>query len=317
MIARLAVVVLLVANLVPTSTSATRLTGRWVTINPLATETTSNPGEFSLLDVTGFWGEFALYGVETDDEHSYNIKLGGLVEILRIGQDWSLSFLSSTELVANRRGGLFFRPRATFWEEGFVLTKRSAGRRFWQLGYMHRCKHDIDNLGTHHCEGSGCERSLIYGSLQGKLLIPLGIEDGGATGSLLALHGDLFTILQDDRNPKSFSNRLPNMERAWGSFGINIRVRRPLHRDWLGAYLSAYSSLHLYGEEEGFFTRFETLDRVTWGAGVSAGVALSGNGHLRLGIAYEYMEDTSINPDPESSHLVSLSFTLISSHSMW
>lgn len=315
--ARLAIALILVASTFPSTSSATRLTGRWITINPLGTETTSNPGEFSLLDVTGFWGEFALYGIETDDEHSYNIKLGGLVEIFRVGQDWSLAFLSSTELIANRRGGLFFRPRATFWEEGFVLTKRSAGHRFWQLGYMHRCKHDIDNLGTHHCDGSGCERSLIYGSLLGKFLIPLGMYHEGGTGSLLALHCDLYTILQDDRNPKSFSDRVPNVERAWGSLGVHVRVRRPLHRDWLGAYLTAYSSLELYGEEEGFFSRFSTLDRATWDAGISAGLALQGAGHLRLGIAYEYMEDTSINPDPESSHLVSLSFTLISSGSMW
>jgi hypothetical protein len=310
-------VVILIASAFPSTSLATRLTGRWVTINPLGAETASNSGGFSLLDVTGFWGEFANYQIETDEEHAYNVKLGGFVEVFRIGQDWSLAFLSSAELVANRRGNLFFRPRATFWEEGFVLTKRFGGHRFWQLGYMHRCKHDVDNLGTYHCDGGGCERSLIYGSLQGKLLIPLGMGHEGRPASMLTLHSDLFTILQDDRNPESFSDRLPNVERAWGALGVDVHVRRSLHRDWLGAYLTAYSSLQLFGDEEGFFSRFNALDRATWHAGISGGIALQGAAHLRFGIAYEYMEDTSISPDPESSHLVSLSFTLVNSRSIW
>ena len=63
--------------------------------------------------------------------------------------------------------------------------------------------------------------------------------------------------------------------------------------------------------------RFRGLDRVTWHMGSAVGIALQGTADLRLGIAYEYLEDTSINPDPESSHLISLSITLVNSHSIW
>lgn len=314
---RLVFLVAMALGTLPAISSATRLTERWITINPLGVETTSSADGFSLLDVTGFWGEFGVYGIETDIEHAYNIKLGGFIELFRSGRDWSLAFVSDTEWVANRRDGSFFRPRAAFWKEGFLFTRRSAGHRFWQLGYVHRCKHDVDNLGTDDCDGGGCERTLINGSLQGKLLIPLATGHEGRPTSMLTLHGDVFTILQDERTPGRFSDRPPDYERALGAVGFNVHVRRPLRRDWLGVYANAYSSLQFFGGDEGFFSRFEELDRVTWHGGLSDGVALLGTAHLRLGIAYEYLEDTSINPYQESSHLVSFGFTVINAHSMW
>jgi hypothetical protein len=94
-------------------------------------------------------------------------------------------------------------------------------------------------------------------------------------------------------------------------------MRRPLHGRRLGIYASAYGSFLVFGKEDGFFSRFGGLDRATWHAGISTGVALQGTAHLRFGLAYEYMEDTSISPDPESSHLVSFGFTLVDSRTIW
>lgn len=300
-----------------------RFADRWVTVNPLAPITlgladrslTTAATEWTLLGSSGFWGEFGMYRLQRDNEHAWNSKIGGFVELFRVGSEWSLAFVSHIEFVANPHNNIRFNPRAVFWEEGFLLTKR-AGRGYWQVGYFHRCKHDIDNILPTTCDGSGCQRSLIYGSLQGKLIFPVALPFRDWEG-ILVLRSDVFTILQDDRIPSKFEQRLPRVDRALSAIGIVLHSRVPLSGELIGGYVTLYNSFQLFGDRSGFFTRFTEVETVTWHGGVSAGIVLQGRTHLRLGISYERLADTAINPFPERSHLVMFGVTILDPQTMW
>ena len=235
--------------------------------------------------------------------------------MFRVESDWSVAFLSHIEFVANPQNNIRFNPRAVFWEEGFLLTKR-MGKGFWQLGYFHRCKHDIDDILPTTCDGSGCQRSLIYGSLQGKLILPVALPLRKGEGILL-LRSDVFTILQDNRIPSSFDQLLPKVDRALSAVGVVFHARVPLTSELVGGFATLYNSVQFFGQRTGFFARFNSIETVTWHGGISAGVVLKGQAHVRLGISYEYLSDTAINPFPERSHLVMFSVTILNPQTMW
>ncbi len=300
----------------PSTLWSMRFAERWITINPLARRLPiSNRGEWLPLPSSGFWGEFGAYRLVRDNEHAWNSKIGGFVELFRVRNDWSFAFVSHIEFVANPHNNIRFNPRAVFWEEGFLLTKR-AGSGFWQIGYFHRCKHDIDNILPATCEGSGCERSLIYGSLQSKLILPVTLPFRNSEGAIV-FRSDLFTILQDDRIPSSFDEHLPRIDRALGAFGLAFHSRLPLGGGLIGAYATVYNSIQLFGRRSAFFARFDNVEKATWHGGISAGLALQGQAHLRLNISYEYLADTGINPFPEDSHLVLISLIILDPQTMW
>lgn len=311
---RITTLIAAVFTCLPSLAWSMRFAERWITINPLAQvpsgSVSTGASEWTLLPSSGFWGEFGMYRLQRDNEHAWNTKIGGFVELLRTRSEWSLAFVSHIEFVANPHNNIRFNPRAVFWEEGFLLTKR-AGRGYWQVGYLHRCKHDIDNILP-----SGFQRSLIYGSLQGKLLLPMTPPLRGAEG-VVVLRADVFTILQDDRIPSRFDQRLPRVDRALSAIGIVLHSRVPLSGKLIGGYVTLYNSFQLFGDRSGFFTRFTEVETVTWHGGISAGVSLQGQAHLRLGISYEYLADTAINPFPERSHLVMFGVTILDPQTMW
>ena len=58
-----------------------------------------------------------------------------------------------------------FNPRAIFWEEGVLAGFRLDEGIALQAGYIHRCKHDIDNLEI-TARGREEQRTLIYNLFQ-------------------------------------------------------------------------------------------------------------------------------------------------------
>jgi hypothetical protein len=51
--------------------------------------------------------------------------------------------------------------------------------------------------------------------------------------------------------------------------------------------------------------------------GIAAGIAITGAAHFRIGISYEYLADTGINPLPEASPLLALTISVINPAAMW
>lgn len=287
---------------------AQRFPDRLILLNPLLD--TTRPlaaGELGWMHSLAGWGEFGGY-LRGDEEHAWIQRLGAIIELVRFGMHSSLSFASEIEFIANPHNDIRFNPRAVFWQEGFLFT-HYTGSHYWQLGYYHRCKHDVDNLTI------GRERSLIYGSLLGKYIVPVRLADAGIEGAA-AIRGDLYTIRLDARTPPS-DNQTPFVDRMIGSLGGSIHLRRPLAAPWIGTYAVGWMFANFYGDRSSTYPVADRVRMVTIHGGIAAGISITGAAHFRLGVTYEYLADTGINPVPERSHLLSVTIAVVNPQAMW
>ena len=289
--------------------TAQRFPDRIYVFNPLFNSTANvEAGNTSLLNSIGGWGEFGAYRIQRDAEHAWYQKLGAFIEFFRTGDYESFSFLSNIEFIANPDNDIRFKPRSIFWEEGFLYS-RKADSFFWQIGYFHRCKHDIDNYLY------GKERALIFGSLQSKFIFPFDFLNG-SDNALFTVRAELYTILQDNRFPKSWQSHSYNWKQLIGSLGINFNFTKAISEKYWHYYLNSYSMINIFGNEEGFTDRFSGLQRANFNGGLSTGISLRGKAEIRLGLNYEYVSDTGINPYPESAHLISFGISVLEFNSI-
>lgn len=109
---------------------------RGITVNPLLSEVGDG-----WLGTSGIWASAGLY--PGNRELSFSIRMGGFLELARWDRV-SYAILASSEVLASAPGGIIsFHPLAVRWEEG-VLVTGPAGDAFWQTGFLHSCKHDVD-----------------------------------------------------------------------------------------------------------------------------------------------------------------------------
>jgi hypothetical protein len=291
---------------------AQRFTERHHILNPLSVRLAdvadSNDTELTWIPTFQGWGGFEGY-LLSDDEHAWGSHLGAVAEIVRIGNSESLAVMSTLEHVANAKNDISFNPRAVWWEEGLFYTKRlaSAPNTYWQLGYYHRCKHEVDNLELN------LERVLIYGSLTGKYITQTTVGQGLST---LALRADLFTIYRDYRTPRLPHTAVqPSYENLIGTLGANWHYRAALPLKQLGWYAKAHLRLTAFSDRSGFVERFSRLEHVAASGGASVGLSVEspqpGGGRLELGLRYEYLADPEIRPFPAPQHLITLGFTFL------
>jgi len=290
-----------------TTLVAQRLVGREFIINPMFTELPlAQRDSLRWMSSIAAWGGFGYYAMG-DREHAWHQKLGILIELFRLGEQASFSFESHTEFIANDRNNIRFNPRALIWEEGFMYTWR-LNQSFLQIGYFHRCKHDVDNLSEGH------ERTLIFGGLLFKYILPV-TKPSTNQRSYLALRTEIYTLRQDLRIPDKFMGLNPNFEQLLGTVAINLNNRKSLSKHF-GVYLNAYGSLNFFGINKGFLDRFNSLQTVQFNGGVSTGFAIQGGAHFRIGLNVEYFSDNMIDPFPKSSLLLSLGILIIDPKAM-
>lgn len=298
---------LLLFVIIGSSLHGQRFPDRWVALNPLLDSSRRiEPGTLGWMHSLVGWGEFGGY-LSGDREHAWIQRLGALIELVRIGERSSLAFASEIEFIANPENDIRFNPRAVFWQEGFLFTHR-VGTSYWQLGYYHRCKHDVDNLDI------GRQRSLIYGSIVGKYLFPIALA--GFNGGVVA-RGDLYTIRLDDRTPPSDEQHIPNVERLLSTLGGSIHLRRRLADPLLDLYVNTWIGTNFYGSRPNSYLFADAVYMTRFQGGIAAGIAITGAAHFRIGISYEYLADTGINPLPEASPLLALTISVINPAAMW
>lgn len=286
-----------------------RLTDRMYIFNPLFNiEKNILDGHTSIMNSIGGWGEFGGYRIQRDDEHAWYQKLGAFIEFFRTGDYESFSFVSNIEFIAKPYNDIRFKPRSIFWEEGFLYSRKTE-YFYWQIGYFHRCKHDIDNL------LAGKERALIFGSIQGKIILPFDMLKE-KNNALFSVRSELYTILQDSRYPRSWNSFSYNWKQLIGSLGINFNFTKAVSKRYWYFYLNSYSMINLFGKEEGFTNRFNGLQRASVNAGLSTGISIRGKAEIRIGLTYEYLSDTGINPYPEDAHLISIGVSVLDFNSI-
>lgn len=284
--------VLLFSFIIYADANAQRLIERGMTLNPL-----NHPGvdvaegEVEWFPQVGGWASFGNYGLYSDDDHTWYQHLGAYVEIYRRGNESSLALTSQIEFVANSDNDINFSPRAIFWEEGLLYT-RSAGRSYWQLGYYHRCKHDIDNLRF------GEERTMVFGSVLARIITPLSLrnEDDG----LLSVQYDHYTITWEKRTPAEFESNRKNWDNLINSLKVNSAWQAVNGRS-ANLYLDNYLMATLTSEE------------VLLSGKIRAEVgARTGAGEVRFGVHLEHLGDSGIPVQPKASTLLGIGVRIMS-----
>jgi hypothetical protein len=128
---------------------------------------------------------------------------------------------------------------------------------------------------------------------------------------------DIFTIRQDDRTPAPPAEHPLSLRRAIGSFGFVTHLRHSLRDPLFGIYLSAWGSTGLYSGNTGIFNRFTSVTGATLNGGLSAGAAIQGNVHFRIGLTLEYLSDTGIDAGRPHARLLSFGVTILDPATMW
>jgi hypothetical protein len=279
-----------------------RVAERMVIFNPLFNEQIhAEAGKTNWINSVSGWGEFGGYFLIDDMSHAWYQKLGAFAEFFRISDKQSLALLSNIEFIADPHNDINFNPRAIFWEEAFLYSLRT-GKGFWQLGYYHRCKHDIDNLDF------GYERTLIYGSIHSRYSYPFFF--GKNTDALATLRGDLYTILQDYMRSDLFGVLTPLVDKLSFSTALNFNVRHKLS-DSFGLYFTSFSQFNFYSSRDGFFRKLASINDITFSGGAESGLTIRGSGRVNIGLRYEYFADTGFHVLPVHAHLLSLGLSFL------
>jgi len=274
-----------------------RLMERNTMIIPLADSSRYKPGSgVSFAHSFSGWAAFGNYLATSDESHEWFHEMGATIELIRFSNRATFGVTTTIEFVADPFNNINFNPRAIWWSEGLFYMRKSE-KGFWRLGYYHRCKHDVDNLSI------GEERTLIFGSVNYEYFRPL--KSNLKEELWYAIGGDWYTIRQDSRDPLNPEPNSLNHMNLLASVSLKVHHLKVFPNGKLGWYTNAFLQPNLYSDNEGFLDRFNNLDRVNASFGISTGLALIGNGKLRIGFNYEFHPDTGIPIAPRSAHLFS------------
>lgn len=285
------------------------MTDRSITVLPLLHSRPSNTaGSVHWAASSGGWGEFGAYRLVRDGDHAWSQRLGGFVEFARWEDRGSFYFVGDIEFIADHQNNIAFNPRAIFWQEAFIYAW-SAGSSFAQVGYVHRCKHDIDNMLQKE------QRTLIYGSIQGRYTFLFGDSAYGRP-DIVSLRADLFTLRQDDALPFVAGEDRWSMNRLLGALSLHYNGEYPLKGESLTWVFSGWASAALFGTKDGFISRFSGVSGIRSSGGASLGFAVRGGTEIRVMGTYERVADTGIPARPRSSDLLSFSIFILDPLSM-
>jgi hypothetical protein len=275
--------------------AAQRLIDRLLVLNPLGTALEHGTNGWTWMPSLAARAGFGPY-LNGDTDHAWQQSVTVGAELFRVRETHSLMFVSGLEFIADPHNNIRFNPRTIFWDEAFLWTFRWA-ERFVQIGYYHRCKHDVDNLSERE------QRALIYGGLSIRLIWPT------ASGVLISPRIEVYTVRQDERIPSALDSVGRSMEQLLGSFGMNAHVKRPLGSRRLGLFASAYGLVNFFGHRRGFVDRFDRVAGAAASGGLTAGLYFVGRAEFRTAFQFEYWPDSGIPARPSGGSLFSLIFS--------
>lgn len=268
---------------------AQRLIDRNIIINPLLENNTN-----TALNV---WGEFGLYRIKTDDDHSWLQKLGLIIDFYKTN-NFSFSGISSIEFIADPHNDIRFNPRAIFWDEGFFITNKFENS-FLQVGYYHRCKHDVDNLSWRK------ERTLIYGSISIKYIIPNLLSN--EFENFLQSRFELYTLKYDHKTPKTLNKY--SYDKLASSLGLNYNLTKRINEN-LSVIIKSSFYLNMFSDDKDLIKQFGNIFDVVPYFGLNGGLGFGEDNLITLLLNYEYLFDAGIQFEPSKSNLISLSLFL-------
>ena len=211
-------------------------------------ERVEGPGGF-LYGSSG-WGEFSYYAATSDEDHSWDARLGASIGLYRVGNSFSVDAASEIELVASPNNEIRLKPRAFFWQESLFAMRRD-GALDWGLGYYHRCRHDVDNLYEEGAFGEELERVGIWDSLSLRLYPrPLSWDWGGGIASLRFTVDEHHYVLSQDSIPARYAGRELSLNDLADTLALGL-ILVPYRRGELGfsIALKEYTDLYRKGDD--------------------------------------------------------------------
>jgi hypothetical protein len=270
-------------------------------------DTTETLGEI------GTWGSVYHGFKSANDEFGWSIDIGALIEFARWGESSSLIAVTDMELSAKTNNDIYFSPRGGFWEEGILYNWR-AENLDWQFGYLHRCRHDLDNGDSIARSGAPLERTLIYGSFTGKAISkPFNLfhaTDPKEWKTIVWLTGDLYVFREDYRQTSGPTSLQPNFHDILFSIGANAAIN--LFRIGPGvAYIRGGANFSAFGIDGSLPHSFTHIESTTLDGRIEIGYQSEGRAaRLQLFTGWENFNDDGSTPIPENSHFTLLGVRL-------
>lgn len=250
-----------------------------------------------------FGAEGAMHLTRETADHRWNVALGGALEVIG-GAQWNVQFETVVDLVVDPGNDIGFNPRAFIWHEALVVT-RAAGAQQWQLGYVHRCKHDVDNLERYETTGIYEQRSIMLGSVMARWRrLPIEVAGWGVRPLVQA---DAFILRQDQRFPVATRDLVPKANENLASLRAALEVERQVTpRLRVGAAFDARATV---AAEEVQGSGSETL---RWDGSVELFATVLGDArHVRIFVRHEELHDTLLRTDPRPASLTSIGLRLM------
>jgi hypothetical protein len=296
------------------------LPDRLVVYDPLGNHALDTNG-FEWLPATRLYGEFSRYSNGSGAHHRWNAKSGGFFEIARWDSSWSIAMVGTMEMVADPFSDIGFNPRAIFWEEGVLASRRLGDEAAIQFGYVHRCKHDIDNLEPYLLADRIEQETLIYSGITTRALWrPRPILEGPVPlEGALAVRNDLFLHLFDQREPHEAEATGRSMNTLADAVNITARLDLRAREARWGLHLNGDFMLSLYGAGTGFSGRWSRLTALGAFPFLELGLDLFNprGAAFTIFTRGEWQRDGAIAPFATPARLLSFGVRASSFEEMW
>lgn len=267
----------------------------------------ADPDSTALFAANSFWSTVEHGMNSVQDQFGWTIQFGGTVEFVRWGEHASLFAINNMELTADTHNDIHFNPRGAFWEEGVMFARHTKSLDY-ELGFIHRCRHDVDNADSAAVFGVGEERTLIYNSLAQRVI--LGTYN--VVDSSVALRpwfkAEEYLVREDYRIPKADSNLGTSFRTLAASLGAGVVIDL-YHNASSMIYTRAEILASFFGTTSDFFRRFTTIKTITLDDHVEIGYAFSGKAtKLQLFVGWQRFDDDASTPIPKNNEFLSVGF---------
>jgi hypothetical protein len=164
--------------LLVSSASAQLFPSRSILFAPAFRDSGDSSRDTRYLTQQGMWGNLSRGFRSEGERFAWDISFGGFFELVQWKHS-GISLVGDFEVLADTYNDISFNPRSIFWTEGFLYslditttsdTTFPGLSRELSFGYIHRCRHDIDNL-DYNTIGAHESRGLIYGSLMARYVL--------------------------------------------------------------------------------------------------------------------------------------------------
>lgn len=246
----------------------------------------------------GLWGNLARGFKSTDERFAWSMSFGGIIQFVE-GENSMIYLQGDVDVLSDIYNDISFNPRAIFWTEGLVYGLRLDSTNELHLGYVHRCKHDIDNLDK-QVVAANEERTLIYGSLMGKYIAR--DFDFLKMNTSTSAQLDMYLYKQDYRIP------IERMELPPSVNDLNMSLELTGKFDY-----TSFGDVTAYIREQLRFASYNWFDFLTVDLRFETGMEFKGEATtMDVFFGFENLDDDDMNrPSPVHSEYFYLGFRFI------